>query len=70
MTASDPCFLFVRLLENNQTRTNIWIHVDDAIAASTHENELDYHRENLKQKFKIITAHDFTKDLGINVEKL
>ncbi len=44
--------------------------MDDAIAASTHENELDYHRENLKQKFKIITAHDFTKDLGINVEKL
>jgi hypothetical protein len=43
--------------------------VDDAIAASTHENELDYHRESLKQKFKI-TAHDFTKDLGINVEKL
>jgi hypothetical protein len=41
MTASDPC-LFVRLSENNQTRTFVWIHVDDNIAASTYEDELDH----------------------------
>jgi hypothetical protein len=68
MTASDPC-LFVRLLKNHQTRTYVWIHVDDTIAASTHEDELDHLKESLKLKFKI-TTHDFTKHLGINIEKM
>jgi hypothetical protein len=68
MTASDPC-LFVRLLKNYQTRTYVWIHVDDTIAASTHEGELDHLKESLKQKFKI-TTNDFTKHLGINIKKL
>jgi plasmid maintenance system antidote protein VapI len=68
MTASDPC-LFVRLLKNYQTRTYFWIHVDDTIAASTHEGELDHLKESLKQKFKI-TTNDFTKHLGINIKKL
>jgi len=43
--------------------------VDDTIAASTHEGELDHLKESLKQKFKI-TTHEFTKHLGINIEKL
>jgi len=68
MTASDPC-LFVRLLKNYQTRTYFWIHVDDTIAASTHEGELDHLKESLRQKFKI-TTNDFTKHLGINIKKL
>ena len=68
MTASDPC-LFVRLLEDHQTRTYVCIHVDDTIAASTHEGELDHLKESLKQKFKI-TTNDFTKHLGINIKKL
>jgi hypothetical protein len=68
MTASDPC-LFVRLLEDHQTRTYVCIHVDDTIAASTHEGELDHLKESLRQKFKI-TTHEFTKHLGINIEIL
>jgi hypothetical protein len=43
--------------------------VDDTIVASTHEKEIDHLRECLQQKFKI-TSHDFTKHLGINIERL
>jgi uncharacterized protein Usg len=68
MTTADPC-LFVRLIPNDEIRTYVWIHVDVTIAASTHEKELDFLKENLQHKFKII-AHDFTKHLSINVERL
>jgi hypothetical protein len=68
MTTSDPC-LFVRLVPEQEIRTYVWIHVDDTIVASTHEKEIDHLRECLQQKFKI-TSHDFTKHLGINIERL
>jgi hypothetical protein len=68
MTTSDPC-LFVRLVPEQEIRTYVWIHVDDTIVASTHEKEIDHLRECLQQKFQI-TSHDFTKHLGINIERL
>jgi hypothetical protein len=51
------------------TRTYVWIHVDDTIVATTHEKEIEHLKQCLKQKFDI-TSHDFTKHLGINVERL
>ena len=66
MTSADPC-LFVRLTKD--IRTYVWIHVDDTIAASTHESEFILLKNNLEQKFKI-TINDFTKHLGINIDRL
>ncbi len=68
MTMSDPC-LFVRLLLKEDKRTYVWIHVDDTIVATTHEDEINHLKHYLKTKFEI-TLHDFTKHLGINVEML
>jgi hypothetical protein len=67
VTTSDPC-LFVKLTPE-PTRTYVWIHVDDTIVATTHEKEIEHLKQCLKQKFDI-TSHDFTKHLGINVERL
>jgi hypothetical protein len=61
MTCADPC-LFVQ--STKDIRTYVWIHVDDTIAASTHESEFILLKNNLEQKFKI-TINDFTKHLGI-----
>jgi len=47
----------------------MWIHVDDTIAASTHESEFTRLKNNLEQKFKI-TINGFTKHLGINIDHL
>jgi hypothetical protein len=66
MTSADPC-LFVRSAKD--IRTYVWIHVDDTIAASTHESEFILLKNNLEQKFKI-TINDFTKHLGINIDCL
>jgi len=66
ITTVDPC-LFVRLTEDR--RTYVWTHVDDTIAASTHESELSLLKDNLEWRFKII-INDFTKHLGINIDRL
>jgi hypothetical protein len=66
MTTADPC-LFIRLTK--EIRTYVWIHVDDTIAASTHESEFTCLKNNLEQKFKI-TINGFTKHLGINIDHL
>jgi len=66
MTSADLC-LFVRLTKD--IRTYVWIHVNDTIAASTHESEFILLKNNLEQKFKI-TINDFTKHLGINIDRL
>jgi hypothetical protein len=50
MTSADPC-LFVQLTKD--IRAYVWIHVDDTIAASTHESEFILLKNNLEQKFKI-----------------
>jgi hypothetical protein len=67
VTTSDPC-LFVKLTPE-PTRTYVWKHMDDSIVATTHEREIEHMKECLKQKFDI-TSHDFTKHLGINIERL
>jgi hypothetical protein len=54
---------------NERHRTYVWIHVDDTIAASTHESEFILLKNNLEQKFKI-TINDFTKHLGNNIDRL
>jgi hypothetical protein len=66
MTSADPC-LFVRSTQD--IRTYVWIHVDDTIATSTHESEFILSKNSLEQKFKI-TINDFTKHLGINIDRL
>jgi len=66
ITTADPC-LFARLTEGK--RTYVWIHVNDTIAASTHESEFTFLKDNLERKFKI-TINDFTKHLGINIDHL
>jgi hypothetical protein len=66
MTGADPC-LFVR--STKDIRTYVCIHVDDTIVASTHESEFILLKNNLEQKFKI-TINDFTKHLGINIDRL
>ena len=66
MTSADPC-LFVQLTKD--IRTYVWIHVNDTIAATAHESEFIFLKNNLEQKFKI-TINDFTKHLGINIDRL
>ncbi len=66
MTTADPC-LFIQLTKD--IRTYVWIHVDDTIAASTHESEFICLKNNLEQKFKI-TINGFTKHLGINFDHI
>ncbi len=66
MTSADPC-LFVR--STKDIRTYVWNHVDDTIATSTHESEFILLKNNLEQNFKI-TIKDFTKHLGINIDRL
>jgi hypothetical protein len=68
VTMSDPC-LFIRLLPKEDKKTYVWIHVDDTIVATTHEEEINHLKQKLETKFEI-TSHDFTKHLGINIEKL
>jgi hypothetical protein len=66
MTSAD-LRLFVQLTKD--IRTYVWIHVNDTIAATTHESEFILLKNNSEQKFKI-TINDFTKHLGINTDRL
>jgi hypothetical protein len=63
-TKSDPC-LFYKL--ENDTRTYVWIHVDDTFLASTEKAELYKFQQALEEKFQITCNYTIATHLGISL---
>ena len=66
-TISDPC-LFVKLTDNS--RTYVWIHVDDTFVASTNEGELLKFQQSVGKKYQYTVQHDVESYLGIAITRL
>jgi len=66
-SVSDPC-LFIKV--NDESRTYIWIHVDDTFIVSTSQEQIDLFFELLNARWKVTWDEDISSYLGINFENL
>jgi hypothetical protein len=66
-TMSDPC-LFTRFTEDS--RTYVWIHVDDTFVCSTSPEELIRFQNSVKKKYKITVVENVDEYLGIKTNML
>jgi hypothetical protein len=66
-TVSDPC-LFVKI--NDDSRTYVWIHVDDTFVASNRTHELLEFQRIVGLKYEYTVQNDVESYLGIHMTKL
>lgn len=66
-TISDPC-LFVKL--DGETRTYVWIHVDDTFVASTSKAELAEFQRVVGLKYSYTVQDDLDSYLGVHMKTL
>jgi hypothetical protein len=66
-TMSDPC-LFTRITQ--ESRTYVWIHVDDTFVCSTSPEELVRFQTSVKKKYKITVVDNVDEYLGVKTKML